>query len=147
MFENLAHPEMPLIVADRFLRLAGIPKLNYLCRVGFPGEYSEALQSFDEQVVLAQSGMWRTPLPPDAAMQARSPLRNSGMATPRVEEIAPFAFLSAVANASYALLHAFPAGNLPPRFLAAVRAARGLVERRTPPDLTPELVPPRASIS
>lgn len=58
LLDSLAHPEMPLSVAEKFLRSATMPKLNYLSRVGLPGEYSDALQSFDSRVTLTQEGLW-----------------------------------------------------------------------------------------
>ena len=52
-FKALPHPLMPRAIADKLLRLAGTPRQVYLCRVGFPGEYSQALEAFDQQVELA----------------------------------------------------------------------------------------------
>ena len=77
-----------------------------------------------------------------ARAQARMPLRHSGMVTPSVEEIAPFAFWGAIANASYALFRAFPDGNLPPRLAAAIRTARTTIAQRLPADELDNLAPP-----
>ena len=70
------------------------------------------------------------------------PLRHSGMATPKVEDIAPFAFWGAIANASYALLHVFPDGNLPTRFTEALRNAHMSIARRIPADELAQMAPP-----
>ena len=75
---------MLLAVADNFLRVAAVPKLNYLCRVGTPGEYSRALAQFDARVQLTQSGMWRTQAP--ATSHERAPLRHSGIYSVYVED-------------------------------------------------------------
>ena len=77
LLDSLLHPEMPLAVADNFLRVAAVPKLNYLCRVGTPGEYSRALAQFDARGQLTQSGMWRTQAPATSHERApTTPLRD-----------------------------------------------------------------------
>ena len=63
------------------------------------------------------------------------------MATPKVEDIAPFAFWGAIANASYALLHVFPDGNLPTRFTEALHNAHTSIARRIPADELSQMAP------
>ena len=115
---------MPRTVADKLLRLAGTPRQVYLCRVGFPGEYSQALETFDRQVELAgalllgDAGHDR----PRARAQASVPLRHAGLAYTKASTIASFAFLGAAANAAYALMGCHDDG-MQPRFAAAIRTA------------------------
>src|SRR3954452_6301613 len=52
-FKALKHDAMTAPVADRLLRLCGIPRVNFLARVGLLGEYEDALAFFDTQVQTA----------------------------------------------------------------------------------------------
>ena len=49
-FSALQHEAMTAPVADRLLRLCGVPRVQFLARVGLFGEYEDALSYFDEQV-------------------------------------------------------------------------------------------------
>jgi len=79
-FSSLQHHSMPIPVADRLLRLCGVPRIHYLTRVGLLGEYEDALTSFDEQVTQSaqiQAGL--SPLDSPTTRQS-APLRNGGFA-------------------------------------------------------------------
>jgi len=80
-FQALQHEAMTTTVADRLLRLCGVPRIQYLARVGYPGEYDEALQYFDRKVrhaARAQAGFAESC---DAATQQQAaPLRHGGFA-------------------------------------------------------------------
>ena len=52
-FNALRHEAMTAPVADRLLRLCGVPRVQFLARVGLYGEYEDALSYFDEQVLQA----------------------------------------------------------------------------------------------
>jgi len=81
-FTALQHESMPIPVADRLLRLCGVPRLNYLSRVGLLGEYEDALSFFDEKVseaAQAQAGLPTNSLSPSTSQQS-APLRNAGFA-------------------------------------------------------------------
>ena len=80
-FEAIKHPEMPNIIGDRMLRAAGIPRPNFLCRVGMPGEYSKALSQFDKQVERAFAHLIDAdPIHFKGNRSCSAPLRHSGMA-------------------------------------------------------------------
>jgi hypothetical protein len=52
-FRALQHDAMTAPVADRLLRLCGVPRIQYLSRVGLLAEYEDALAYFDAQVDMA----------------------------------------------------------------------------------------------
>jgi hypothetical protein len=106
--------------------VAGLPKTNYLSRVGLPGEYSEALAALDtDSAATARSCL---DVPVDSQMSARSastlaaPQRHGGFGYMTARAVYCAAFAGAIANASYALLPAFPAA-LPPIMGAAILTA------------------------
>jgi hypothetical protein len=112
-FTALQHGAMTAPVADRLLRLCGIPRVQYLARVGLLGEYEDALEYFDTQVQTAarlQAGL------PDgggeaAATQQAAPLRHAGFAFKSYNNnIALFASLGAFANAAPDLHRLCPEG-------------------------------------
>ena len=124
IFEARRHPEMP--DAQHYCR-PNAPCCWYatdkLCRVGFCGEYSRALSKFEEQT---QRAFAHIPEADPARMKISSstarPLRHAGMALSKPSLVSHFAFFGAIANASYALVAAFPTA-LPRRFASAIRAA------------------------
>ena len=110
-FEALADPEMPRPVAGRLLRLSGVPRLNFLTRVGYQGEYQAALRRFDRNVVGTAASLFidePEDLDPKLKEQATKPLKHAGLGLTRMEEIAPFAWWGAMANAAYHLRRLFP---------------------------------------
>ena len=121
--------ELPSFIGVRVLRAKDIPRSNYLCRVGMPGEYFSALSRFDAQI--NQSFAHLIGADPTHASDASSdqsraraarPLRHAGMALCKASSVSPFAFFGAIANASSAILAARPTG-LPRRFSSAIRAS------------------------
>ena len=146
-FDSLKHPLMPTTIADRMLRFAGAPRQVYLGRVGLPGEYSNALEMFDQQVDLACAHiLGETSEPNPNRTSAAVPIRHGGLAYTKVSLIANAAFLGAAANASYALLAALPDG-LPPRFSRALSEALASTHNNLDPDDTANLLPPQSCSS
>ena len=141
-FTALQHESMPIPVADRLLRLCGVPRLNYLARVGLLGEYEDALLFFDEKVsdaAQAQAG-----LPPDptaATSQQSAPLRNAGFAFRTYHnDISLFSSLGAFSQAAPHILRICPQG-LPPTFAASIQTTLQLVRERVGPDALSSLPP------
>ena len=150
LFDVLAHPAMPMEVSDKLLRVAGLPKANFLSRVGLPGEYSEALASFDaDAAATARSCLG---LPADAHLSARSasalaaPQRHGGLGYVTAQAVSCAAFVGAIANASYALLHAFPAA-LPPIMGAAILTAFQDIHGHVEVSVRQKALPPFAASS
>jgi len=141
-FTALQHESMPIPVADRLLRLCGVPRLNYLARVGLLGEYEDALLFFDEKVsdaAQAQAG-----LPPDptaTTSQQSAPLRNAGFAFRTYHnDISLFSSLGAFSQAAPHILRICPQG-LPPTFAASIQTTLQLVRERVGPDALSSLPP------
>ena len=150
LFDVLAHPVMPMEVSDKLLRVAGLPKANFLSRVGMPGEYSEALASFDaDAAATARSCLG---LPADAQLSARSasalaaPQRHGGLGYVTAQAVSCAAFVGAIANASYALLHAFPCA-LPPIMGAAILTAFQDLHGHVEESVLQKALPPFAASS
>ena len=145
-FNALQHEAMTAPVADRLLRLCGIPRVQFLARVGLLGEYEDALDFFDDLVhsaALHQAGLdGKEDLPTLSAQQA-APLRHAGFAFKAYNDnIALFASIGAFANAAPHLRRVCPSG-LPPRFAESVERTLALVrqridEARQTPPTTPE---------
>ena len=142
-FTALQHESMPIPVADRLLRLCGVPRLNYLSRVGLLGEYEDALSFFDEKVseaAQAQAGLPTNSLSPSTSQQS-APLRNAGFAfRTYTNNIAIFSSLGAFSQAAPHIRRLCPHG-LPPVFAASVQATVRLARERVGPDALPSLPP------
>jgi len=81
-FKALQHDAMTAPVADRLLRLCGVPRVQYLARVGLLGEYEEALTFFDAQVASAARAQAGLPVDGDfrgITAQQAAPLRHAGL--------------------------------------------------------------------
>ena len=82
-FSALQHEAMTAPVADRLLRLCGVPRVQFLARVGLYGEYEDALTYFDEQVLQAatqQAGLSEEEDVSQVSDQQAAPLRHGGFA-------------------------------------------------------------------
>ena len=103
-FRALQHDAMTAPVADRLLRLCGVPRVQFLARVGLLGEYEDALAFFDDQVQSAarvQAGLPESGDLPAVSTQQAAPLRQAGFAFKAYNgNIALFASLGAFANAA-----------------------------------------------
>ena len=126
-FRVLALPSMPSDVHDTVLRVAGLPRGNYLTRVGYPGEYSQALDYFDGQMEshaaislgMSLDALRRSPL---TLASARSPIRSAGLGYLALADISPFALWGALANAAPGLTRVFQQ-HLPPILERAAQTA------------------------
>jgi hypothetical protein len=81
-FRALQHDVMTAPVADRLLRLCGVPRIQYLSRVGLLDEYSDALAFFDAEVSDAarlQAGVRGEP-DMGVSAQQEAPLCHGGFA-------------------------------------------------------------------
>ena len=130
-FTALQHGEMTAPVADRLLRLCGVPRVQYLARVGLLGEYEDALEYFDNQVQTAARLQAGLPDEDDTvATQQAAPLRHAGFAFKSYSNnIALFASLGAFANAAPDL-HRLCSGGLPPRFSRSIIRTLTLVREK-----------------
>ena len=121
-FKALQHDAMTAPVADRLLRLCGVPRVQFLARVGLLGEYEDALTFFDAEVQTAarlQAGLTDGDDFSDVSTQQAAPLRQAGFAFKTYTgNIALFASLGAFANAA-PHLHPLCPNGLPPRFSAS----------------------------
>ena len=142
-FDSLRHPLLANDVGDHMLRMAGLPKANFLTRVGFPGEFSAALSSFDQRVASAwQHGLRIEPDVASAESRAlmEAPLRHGGLGFTPMLAVSPFAFWGAMANAAYALDRHYHEG-LPPLFDAAVTATLAILHRGVEARVAERLLP------
>ena len=103
-FTALQHDAMTAPVADRLLRLCGVPRVQFLARVGLLGEYEDALAFFDAQVQSAarlQAGLADGEDSSAVSIQQAAPLRHAGFAfKAHSGNIALFASVGAFANAA-----------------------------------------------
>ena len=113
-FNALQHEAMTAPVADRLLRLCGVPRVQYLARVGLLGEYEDALDYFDDQVQTAaqqQAGTGDENPDPALIAQQAAPLRHAGFAFRTYNgNVALYASLGAFANAAPHLLRVCQSG-------------------------------------
>ena len=80
-FNALQHDAMTAPVADRLLRLCGVPRVQFLARVGLLGEYEDALTHFDAQVQTSarlQAGLTGGDGVSTVSTQHTAPLRHAG---------------------------------------------------------------------
>ena len=165
-FSALEHSEMTAPAADRLLRFCGIPRLNFLSRVGLLGEYHQALRLFDTHVSKASSDLVVSPdrdlcadqgggdiidsggsdgVSPSCRSTLSSPLRFAGFAfRSYTDHIAPFAFWGAFAQAAPHLLR-YLNGDLPPRFAASVTSTLTFLIPKVHPDVASRHLPPPGS--
>jgi len=144
-FKALQHDAMTAPVADRLLRLCGVPRVQYLARVGLLGEYEEALTFFDAQVASAARAQAGLPVDGDfrgITAQQAAPLRHAGFAFKAyTDNVALFASLGAFANAAPHLRRLCPEG-LPHRFLTSLLGTIALVRERIDTETAARLLPP-----
>jgi hypothetical protein len=142
-FKALRHDAMTAPVADRLLRLCGVPRIQYLARVGLLGEYEDAFSFFDAQV--ASAARLQAGLPDDSsaiAAQQAAPLRHSGFAFKEyTDNVTLFASLGAIANAAPHLCRLCPEG-LPPRFRASLQGTLALVREKVDTETAARCLPP-----
>ena len=145
-FRVLALPSMPSDVHDTVLRVAGLPRGNYLTRVGYPGEYSQALDYFDGQMEshaaislgMSLDALRRSPL---TLASARSPIRSAGLGYLALADISPFALWGALANAAPALTRVFQQ-RLPPILERAAQTALTAIRDQLDTDPAAKFLPP-----
>ena len=137
-FTALQHEAMTAPVADRLLRLCGVPRVQFLARVGLFGEYDDALNYFDEEVKQAatlQAGLCDQSGSPQVFTQQAAPLRHAGFAfRAYAHNISLFAAVGAFAGAS-TILHRLCPNGLPPRMaisiVRTIHAVRERIDERT----------------
>ena len=143
-FKALQHDAMTAPVADRLLRLCGVPRVQFLARVGLLGEYEDALAFFDAQVQTAarvQAGLTDGDDIPAVSIQQAAPLRHAGFAFKAYSgNIALFASLGAFANAASHLHRLCPDG-LPPRFSTSLTHTLTLVRERIDEETAARVLP------
>ena len=142
-FTSIRHSSIPASVADRLLRVCGLPRLNHLSRVGLLGEYSNALDFFDAEVSAAAHFLTRPdPSLPPLLDQLQPPLRFGGLAFRNYQShVAPYAHWSCIAQAAPHLNRLLPAG-LPPAFSTSITNTLALITPQLPPDITTVHLPP-----
>jgi hypothetical protein len=144
-FAALQHENMTTAVADRLLRLCGVPRMQYLARVGFPGEYEQALTFFDERVKEAarrQAGLQDQLESAAVSTQQATPLRHAGFAFRKYNDsLCFFAFVGACAGAAPHIQRLCPEG-LPPTFAAALQRALPIVRERIDGATAETFLPP-----
>ena len=147
-FNALRHDAMTAPVADRLLRLCGVPRVQFLARVGLYGEYEDVLSYFDAQVQTAarvQAGLNGEDDSSQFAAQQAAPLRHAGFAfRAYTDNIALFASIGAFASASSDLHRLCPEG-LPPRFSASVVRTLAVLRARIDDGTAARCLPPPAS--
>ena len=137
-FSALQHEAMTAPVADRLLRLCGVPRVQFLARVGLFGEYEDALSYFDEQVQHAatlQAGLDEDEGSSQVSSQQAAPLRHAGFAfRAYADNISLFAAVGAFAGAAVVLHRLCPDG-LPQRIaisvIRTIHAVRERIDDRT----------------
>jgi hypothetical protein len=143
-FRALQHEGMTAPVADRLLRLCGVPRIQFLSRVGLLSEYEEALAFFDAQVSTAariQAGL-QDEKEHSVIAQQEAPLRHGGFAFKAyTDNIALFASIGAVAT-SAAYLRRFCPHGLPPRFGESIVRTIALIRERIDEESATRLLPP-----
>jgi hypothetical protein len=143
-FKALQHDAMTAPVADRLLRLCGVPRVQFLARVGLLAEYEDALAFFDAEVQTAarlQAGLEDGIDPAAVSTQQAAPLRHAGFAfRAYTDNIALFASLGAVANAAPHLRRLCPNG-LPPRFSISLTQTVAAVKERIDDEAATRFLP------
>ncbi len=143
-FKALQHDVMTAPVADRLLRLCGVPRVQFLARVGLFGEYEDALAFFDAEVQTAarlQAGLADDDDSAAVSTQQAAPLRHAGFAFKAyTDNIALFASLGAFANAATHLNRVCPQG-LPPRFSTSLTRTLAAVRERIDDETAARFLP------
>jgi hypothetical protein len=112
-FDSILHDAMPACVAERLLRLCGIPRMNYVSRTNYPEDSIQPLRAFDAKVQRTAQILRQDTYAPEAAPLQRSaisirrdqqPFRHAGMSLRSLSAVADFAFLGALANSAPRLL-------------------------------------------
>jgi hypothetical protein len=146
-FATIKHHDIPAPVADRLLRLCGVPRLHFLSRVSLFGEYSRAFDYFDncvEESAAHQADRPKAPMPGDTteSLQSSLPLRHAGLAFRTYSRnLAPTANCAALAAVASHLLDRCQ-GRLPRLFGIAIRDSANFLRITVPPDLAQDTLPP-----
>lgn len=106
-FDSIKYGNIPASVAERLLRLCGVPRMNYITRTNYPSDLVEALTTFDLEVqqtaqLLRQHAREDEVAPLNygrlARRRNRQPFRHAGMGLRSMLSIVDFAFFGSIAN-------------------------------------------------
>jgi hypothetical protein len=148
-FNSLIDPAMSLPTAGKLLRICGVNRMSHLARTGFPGEYSEAFQYFDDKIKLSGNALstGKTNSAGNSAtnMQNAAAVKHAGFAyRTYCDKLSPISFLSALAQAAPHILRV-TRDHLGPAFEDAVintlTTVRSLVDTKTADEKLPPLEP------